>query len=127
MVWECRRVARPLSSGVKVGRASSQPDGSLPVRMDSSSSASCKSQAPDQPDAAAARGTSLHPTQTHGLRRHIQVSRSAVSTASPCMALAKVHSCWPQSSCKMDGRLPRLGAATETSLLKSQLPRMGVS
>ena len=41
MVWECRRVARPLSSGVKVGRASSQPLGRSPLMMDSYSPASC--------------------------------------------------------------------------------------
>ena len=43
MVCEWRRVARPLSSGVKVGRASSQPSGSLPLTSSSNSAYSCSS------------------------------------------------------------------------------------
>ena len=44
MVWECRRVARPLSSGVNVGRQSSQPLGSSLLMIDSYSPASCARQ-----------------------------------------------------------------------------------
>ena len=41
MVCECRRVASALSSGVKVGSASSHPEGSSPLMIVFSSAASC--------------------------------------------------------------------------------------